>query len=416
MPTTVTITPRVTWWRFNTADVSGYDGVHWETRTWRTDDGMGGENDYYPPLARPTFGSYAYATSERGVEASGVRTNMSAYVLVDIDAIKAAYGIRSVVSGLRFRVFGSTQTANPISGGGGTSFNTRPANGSVHYGTATPGTSMMLGTQSGYLPGVMMGHQYRRLRDISPDAPGYGSAIWSGAIHTLGPAEWVDVPVEGESYVILMPKVDDAEYLVSPATDPYYTRNEIGIYVEVDVTTYALGEIMPGEPGYDPPGTAAPDVSGTDPFNPGATVPAEPTPPECRSLLALVQEFSRLVKRAVRITGPASIEMVDPNEPLPTGFFVEESDELYHSTDHSLQSGADAVSYSSSDLELTAGAQLVRDDVRVLVSDWQIPNRLPAYGVGAAPVKRVTHTFTPRGYSADVEFHVPDVPDEMRRP
>lgn len=170
----------------------------------------------------------------------------------------------------------------------------------------------------------------------------------------------------------------------------------------------------PGDPGYDPVGTQPADVP--DNFTPDATVPAEPTPPECRTLLSLVQEFSALVKRAVRITGPNSIEMVDPNAPLPAGWYIEDAAEMFTTTEHAIQAGAEGVSYAYEDLEMTASATLIRDDVRLLASTWRIPDRVPAYELQAGPVKRITHTFTPKDYTASIEYHVPTVPLTARRP
>lgn len=53
---------------------------------------------------------------------------------------------------------------------------------------------------------------------------------------------------------------------------------------------------------------------------------------------------------------------------------------------------------------IAKSATLVADDVRVIASDWQIPGRLPVYGGDPRPVKRLQVSFTPKHFSASVEF------------
>lgn len=169
-----------------------------------------------------------------------------------------------------------------------------------------------------------------------------------------------------------------------------------------------------GDPGYDPVGTQPADVP--DNFDPDATLPDDPIPAGCSPLLALVKDFSAMVRRAVRITGPASIEMVEPNAPLPDGWYIEDAEEMYATTEHTIQAGAADLSYAYENLEMSASASVVRNDVRLLVSTWRIPDRVPAYELEAGPVKRITHMFTPKDYTASLEYYVPVVPTAARRP
>lgn len=150
-----------------------------------------------------------------------------------------------------------------------------------------------------------------------------------------------------------------------------------------------------------------------DDFDPGATLPG--AGPECATLLDLIRTFSGAVKRSVRLTGPTSIEMVDPNAPLPAGWHSTDAPTLYSSTSRKLTAGADVLSLLAGDLVMEASATLISDDVRLVTSDWQIPGRLPMYGSHPAPVKRVSYEFTPTSFRASVEFHVPAVPLELRR-
>ncbi len=51
-----------------------------------------------------------------------------------------------------------------------------------------------------------------------------------------------------------------------------------------------------------------------------------------------------------------------------------------------------------------AGARLVTDDVRILHNGWRIPGRLPVSATEARPVKHFQATFTPKHFTAEVEF------------
>ena len=188
--------------------------------------------------------------------------------------------------------------------------------------------------------------------------------------------------------------------------------------VGIDVSLASVNVLAVPEPG---PGTPTPTV--VDPFVPAAMAPsvppppgpAEENPPECITLLDAIRTFSATVKRAIRIVGPTSIELVDPNAPLPSGWSVDDVDELYSATGHSLTAGETVLSLAAGDLQLAVSASVVTDDVRLITSGWRIPDRLPVYGLDPAPVKRFTATFTPRSFTASVEFHVPTVPLALRR-
>jgi hypothetical protein len=234
---------------------------------------------------------------------------------------------------------------------------------------------------------------------------------------------WVELP-GGGAWTVDLHALDP-----SPASDPFAAQFSAAVPLPAGMdingtwklyaqdmqgdTGHSTGTIDSWSIGYTIVGTDPDPVP--DPFDPDAGAPADEAP-ACQTLLSLVQEFSHAVKCAVRITGPASIEMVNPNAPLPAGWYLEDADSMYADTTHALQAGGDDVSYAVDDLEMSAGATMVRNDVRLLVSSWQIPDQVPAYELGAAPVKRITHTFTPKDYTATVELHVPTVPPAARRP
>ncbi len=162
---------------------------------------------------------------------------------------------------------------------------------------------------------------------------------------------------------------------------------------------------------FDPDAEAPP--SGTDPdtLPPGSPLP-EPT---CATVLDLIREFSSLVKRPVRITGPSTIEMVDINTPLPTGWTVADADDLYHTASHELTAGAKVLSLDSGLLSLAVAADLVTNDIRLLTSDWQLPHQLPIFGLVAGLVARVSFTASPTAFRASVTFAVQPVPLAARR-
>lgn len=153
-----------------------------------------------------------------------------------------------------------------------------------------------------------------------------------------------------------------------------------------------------------------------DKFTPDAIAPADkPTDTGSSSLLDLVRAFSSAVRRAVRITGPDSIEMVNPLVPLPTGMVASDARDMYATTMRSAAAETTVLSVRAGDVKVEASAGIVSGDVRVVRSGWRIPDRLPVYGLPAAPVKRITYTYSPTGFTASVDFHFAAVPIEARR-
>jgi hypothetical protein len=174
----------------------------------------------------------------------------------------------------------------------------------------------------------------------------------------------------------------------------------------------------PYVPPVDVPWTSAPTTGeplAPDHFSPAALIPAK-TESGSATLLDLVRAFSSAVGRAVRITGPASIEMVNPHAPLPAGWTAADAIDLYSSSVRTASAAAGVLSINAGDVTLTGAARLITDDCRLVRSSWRIPDRLPVYGLPPAAVKRVTLTFSPTHAEADVEFHYAAVPIDARRP
>lgn len=178
------------------------------------------------------------------------------------------------------------------------------------------------------------------------------------------------------------------------------------IAIAADADYFDDGGIVPGSiavmPGAGTPG------SGTGIYTPGiggspATSLPGPSGAGFATVLALVREFSAQVKRAVRITGPTSIEMVDPaaiNDLLSV-----DADVIYSSATTQTAADAKALAVLGGPTTTAASAVIVSDDVALLLSGWRIPDRLPVRGMDAAPVKAVRMDFTPDRFTASVEFH-----------
>ncbi len=166
-------------------------------------------------------------------------------------------------------------------------------------------------------------------------------------------------------------------------------------------------------PPEEPPDPEEP-ITIPDPFDPEAPAPPKANN-KCKTLLELIREFSAAVKRPVRIVGPGVIEMVDINAPLPTGWTVSDADDLYTDTTHEVSAGEKTLSLDKGLLVLNASASLVTNDVRLIVSDWQLPHMLPVYGLSTALVRRIEYTFTPKTFRGSVEFHMRPVPYALRR-
>jgi hypothetical protein len=157
-----------------------------------------------------------------------------------------------------------------------------------------------------------------------------------------------------------------------------------------------------------------PYVVPVDPYNSGAKQPIVDS--GTSTLFDLVKAFSVAVQRAVRITGPTTIEMINPNAPLPTGWTENDATAIYAATTRNATAQqAGLLSLRFADVALAGNATLVSNDVRLLRSGWRIPDRLPVYGLSPAAVQRVTYTFTPTGCTASVDYHFADVPLAARR-
>lgn len=190
-----------------------------------------------------------------------------------------------------------------------------------------------------------------------------------------------------------------------------------------DRTTLQYPEYVPPpgdeDPGpYNPPDDVPWDSDDyelpPDKYKPDAVVKAE-TESGSSTLLDQVRQFSSIVKRAVRITGSHTIEMVDPAVPLPAGWANADAGSLYTTTLRTAAAEEKVLSIRAGDVKVSGGAHVKTDDVRIVKSTWRIPDRLPVFGLPAAPVKSITHTFSPTGYDSSVEFHFGGVPIEARR-
>jgi hypothetical protein len=171
----------------------------------------------------------------------------------------------------------------------------------------------------------------------------------------------------------------------------------------------------------DPPPTEPPHIP--PPTDPGAkfTTPASSTPGKganagktCNAVIELIRQFSTDVKRPIRIIDADTIEMVDVNAPLPTGWSVADKDDLYHKTTHEVLAGEKVLSTLSGNLTLNASADLVANDVRLVTSDWIMPEQLPVYGAVSALVRSVSWTFTPTKFEGSLEFKAVPIPLSFR--
>lgn len=192
---------------------------------------------------------------------------------------------------------------------------------------------------------------------------------------------------------------------------PYTIFTELNGYVDIlDVrgVTVALAP-MPGD---DVDTTTTPPAPAiwNPPEGPDPLGSQDASASGKSTLLELVRTFSAAVNQAVRIVGPLTIEMVDPNLPLPDGWSDDDAGDLYVSATRSVNANTKVLSVRSGNVSLTASAQWKADDVRLLRSTWRLPDRLPVYGLPAAPVQRISYTFGPNGYSASLDFHYHDVP------
>jgi hypothetical protein len=162
------------------------------------------------------------------------------------------------------------------------------------------------------------------------------------------------------------------------------------------------------DPADDPPTPASPRTPDKNKLVPAATK-------TCKSILDLVREFQAATGYAVRITGTSSVELVNPNAPLPSMFRNGHGHEYYSETEEALASSSKVLRLLSGTMDLQASASITADDVGIVTSNWRIPQRLPFPNLPPAPVKRVGYTFSPQGFRAGIEFAYESVPIEVRR-
>jgi hypothetical protein len=164
------------------------------------------------------------------------------------------------------------------------------------------------------------------------------------------------------------------------------------------VSAAAMLTVIPGD---------LPDDSDDFPDDslPDAVAPAEG--PGSATVLDLIRQFSTATRRAVRLVGPSTIQMCDPNAPLPAGIAAADANDMYHSSTRQTLAGAQTLSLEENELSLSATAEFTSDDPRVPASAWRIPDQLPVYGLRPGLVQRVSYTFTPDHYSGSVEFFYP---------
>lgn len=158
----------------------------------------------------------------------------------------------------------------------------------------------------------------------------------------------------------------------------------------------------------------------SDVYSPGAGTPGAitrtPKQPGQATILALVREFSSSprpvsqrppsggVGRAIRITGPTTISMVDPA--ATNSLQSTSADALYSAATSARAASTKALAVLHGTVTTTASATLKANAADILLSGWRIPDKLPVRGIGLRPVKTVQMTFTPKTFTCDVTFHV----------
>lgn len=122
------------------------------------------------------------------------------------------------------------------------------------------------------------------------------------------------------------------------------------------------------------------------------------------TVLELVRQFSAETRQCVRIVDDHTIEIVNLGDPVPLGMSSSDAPDMYHSVTRTAQAGDKTLSLEEENLVLSATATIQDNDVRILMSDWKLPNALPVYGLSHAAVSRITHNFAPDGYTATADF------------
>lgn len=131
---------------------------------------------------------------------------------------------------------------------------------------------------------------------------------------------------------------------------------------------------------------------------------------DTRTLLELAQDYTRCSLHAFRVVADTPsprgyvLRLVNVNAPLPSGYSQADSTGMYHRSDHGYSAGDKVMRLGSGRLDVSASADVVGDDVRLLGSGWSPPDPLPLYALYPQRTKSVTYTFTPQHFSAAIEF------------
>lgn len=257
------------------------------------------------------------------------------------------------------------------------------------------------------------------ISDIRWGPESAGSLYWfdnislaTGTTTLPGPTSldgWLDILGAASSPLSFIAKLSDDQKLYRAK---YTSTSGVATSAPATLTVTASTEELPDPP--DP--TDPPEESGDWPIDslPDAIAPAEGA--GSSTVLDLVRRFSAATRRTVRIVNAGTIEMVNPNVPyLPSGFTQADAESMYHAASRTAIAGERTLSLEETDLSLSATADLVADDVRVVASDWRLPAQLPCYGLRPAPVRSVSYTFSPDGFSGSMEFDFPIPSAVVRR-
>lgn len=214
----------------------------------------------------------------------------------------------------------------------------------------------------------------------------------------------------------------DTIFIVAGLTSPVtsYSYLQPAQYYELWLTgsKSAVQAPVPPDHDIDVPGGSDPENPGDEhPYVPIAdpVVPAKDKTLTTTTLLDLIREFSAAIRRPVRIVGASTIEVADVSDPMPPGWTVAGARGYYSKTTQQVSASAKVLSLNKGNQNLSASASMVADDVKIITSGHKIVQRLPFPGLGSAPVKRVSYTFTPSGFRCDVDFNFPATPIQVRR-
>jgi hypothetical protein len=214
---------------------------------------------------------------------------------------------------------------------------------------------------------------------------------------------WADISGETGEYLTFTATLDDDGCMYRAV----YTSTQ-GVKASA-AATLTIGELS--DPTLPEPGTTP---NWTDVPIPDATAGSSGTAGSM-TVLEAVRQFSIATRQAVRIIDDHNIEVVDLSDPLPIGIAQADAASMYHSITRTTQAGEKTLSLEETDLVLSAHAEIVDDDVRIVESAWKIPNSLPVYGLAPAAVARVAYNFTPNGFTGSLDFAYPQPLTVVRR-